>query len=87
MNQKHRKILRSIFQNPIQANIKWKDIENLFIGFGAELSEGSGSRIRVHLNGVKAVFHRPHPKREANKGTLVSVRIFLNNAGINNDEI
>ena len=28
---------------------------------GAELSEGSGSRVRIALNGVKAIFHRPHP--------------------------
>jgi len=28
---------------------------------GAEVSEGSGSRVRIALNGVKAIFHRPHP--------------------------
>ncbi|MCC5933025.1 MAG: type II toxin-antitoxin system HicA family toxin [Balneolales bacterium] len=49
---------------------------------GAELSEGSGSRIRVALNGVRAVFHRPHPEKETDKGALKSVRRFLKEAGI-----
>lgn len=40
------------------------DIEKLFKGFGADISEGNGSRARIELNGVKAVFHRPHPHKE-----------------------
>jgi hypothetical protein len=53
----------------------------------AFISEGRGARVRIELNGVKAVFHRPHPKRETDKGALVSVRRFLENAGITYDEI
>ena len=34
---------------------------------GAELSEGRGSRVRVLLNDVIATFHRPHPRKEAEK--------------------
>lgn len=45
------------------------------------------SRVRIELNGVKAVFHRPHPRPDTDKGALVSVRKFLNNAGIDHDEI
>jgi hypothetical protein len=87
MNKKHQKVLKTIFKNPIQSNIRWDDIESLFANLGAEIIEGSGSRIRIELNGVKAVFHRPHPKRETDKGALMSVRRFLNNAGINHDKI
>ncbi len=50
------------------------------------MSEGSGSRIRVALNGVRAVFHRPNPERETDKGTLKSVCRFLLAAGISSEE-
>lgn len=87
MNKKHRTILESIFKTPVQSNVKWDDIEKLFINLGAEITEGRGSRVRIELNGVKAVFHRPHPKRETDKGALMSVRRFLQNSGINHDEL
>jgi hypothetical protein len=82
MERKHRKILESIFEKPEKTNIAWRDIEALFYSLGAEVSEGRGSRIRVYLNGVKAVFHRPHPQKEANKATVKSVRRFLEEGGI-----
>ncbi len=46
----------------------------------------------VSLNGVKAVFHRPHPRKETDKGALMSLRKFLINAGCspkesNHDEV
>lgn len=82
MNRKHQKTLDSIFATPTRANIHWKAIESLFLALGAEISEGSGSRIRVALNGIRAVFHRPHPQKETKKGTAKSVRRFLREAGI-----
>lgn len=87
MNKKHRKTLAAIFKHPVQSNIKWSDIEALLRSLGAEVSEGSGSRVRIALNGIRAVFHRPHPKKETDKGSLVSMRRFLKNAGVKNDEI
>lgn len=86
MNKKQRETVRAIFSEPVRANVKWSDIESLFNGLGAEISEGSGSRVRVALNGVKAVFHRPHPRKETDKGALISVRRFLENAGIKTDK-
>jgi hypothetical protein len=50
------------------------------------VTEGSGSRVRVKLNGVFAVFHRPHPERVTDKGALKSVRKFLVNAGVEIEE-
>ena len=41
-----------------------------------------GSRVRIALNGVRAVFHRPHPKKEADKGAVVSMRRLLKEAGV-----
>ena len=82
MNAKHKKVLRSIFEVPTNASIVWKDIEALLIALGAELSEGRGSRVRISLNGVRAVFHRPHPKKETDKGAVVSMRRLLKEAGV-----
>jgi len=73
-----------IFKNPVQSGIPWTDIEALFKALGGELYEGSGSRVRVKLNGRKAVFHRPHPQKTTDKGAVNSVRRFLENAGYNN---
>jgi len=87
MNSKHRKTIELIFKNPVQANIPWMDIEGLLVGLGGELSEGSGSRIRVKLNGVRAVFHRPHPEKTTDKGAVNSVRRFLENAGVRYDGV
>lgn len=82
MKAKHNKVLHSIFETPVNASIILKDIESLLVGLGAELSEGRGSRVRVALNGVRAVFHRPHPKKEADKGAVVSVGRLLKEAGV-----
>jgi hypothetical protein len=82
MNAKQRRTLRAIFENPVQANIPWTDIEKLLVGIGAEASEGRGSRVRVSLNGIRAVFHRPHPEKETDKGAVMSMRRFLIEAGV-----
>jgi hypothetical protein len=82
LNNKQRQVLSSIFTNPIPANILWQDIEKLFIALGADVTQGQGSRVRVKLNDVKAVFHEPHPEKETDKGAVKSVREFLLKAGI-----
>lgn len=82
MNAKQRKTLVAIFAMPVRSDVLWSDIESLFRALGGEVSEGAGSRVRIALNGVRAVFHRPHPERETDKGTLRSVRRFLLAAGI-----
>ncbi len=82
LSSKHRKTLRAVFDEPARSNVPWADIEKLLNALGAELSEGSGSRVRISLGGVRAVFHRPHPQRETDKGALRSMRRFLDQAGI-----
>jgi HicA toxin of bacterial toxin-antitoxin, len=82
MNKKQRQTLKEAFSLPVRSDIKWTSIENLFKALGAEVSQGKGSRIRVSLNGVKAVFHEPHPEKETNKGAVKAVKEFLVNADI-----
>ena len=82
LSKKHKQTLERIFQDPIRSDVEWKDIENLLLALGAEVTEGKGSRVRIYLNNVRAVFHRPHPQRETDKGALRSMRRFLNEAGV-----
>jgi hypothetical protein len=82
MQTKHSRTLEAVFEKPERSNIPWQDIEALFIALGAEVTEGRGSRVRVALNDVRAVFHRPHPQKETEKGAVKSVRRFLQEAGI-----
>ena len=82
MQSKHRKILESVFADPVRANVLWSDIEALLAALGAEISEGRGSRVRISLHDIDAVFHRPHPQKETDKGALKSVRRFLKEAGV-----
>lgn len=86
LSGRHRKTLGTIFEDPVRSNVTWADVEKLFVALGAELSEGRGSRLRVYLNGVRAVFHRPHPRKETDKGALRSVRRFLSEAGVEPEE-
>lgn len=83
MNTKHKQILERIFDHPIQSNIIWKDVENMLKALGANVSEGRGSRVRIVLNDARAVFHRPHPQKETNKGAVRSMQRFLIQAGVN----
>ncbi len=83
MNSKHKKVLEAVFSDPVRSNIVWSDIEKMLKALDAEISEGNGSRVRIALNGIRAVFHRPHPEKETDKGAIISLRRFLISAGIN----
>ncbi|MEZ6069439.1 MAG: type II toxin-antitoxin system HicA family toxin [Pirellulales bacterium] len=78
---KHKKTLQAVFEKPTRANLRWADIEAMLRSLGAEISEGSGSRVRVRLGNQRAVFHRPHPQPVAAKVQVESVRRFIERAG------
>lgn len=82
MNKKQQRILEAIQMSPPPANLKWDDIESLFKALGAVVSQGNGSRVRVSLNGVKAVFHKPHPNNEVGKACVKSIKFFLETANV-----
>ena len=82
MGTRHQRTLQAVFEDPFRANIPWLDIEALLKALGAVLTEGAGSRVRIALNGVRAVFHRPHPQKETDKGAVKSMRRFLTEAGV-----
>jgi hypothetical protein len=82
MASKHQKTLALIFEDPVRSDVNWADIIALLRHINAEVREGKGSRVRIALNGIRAVFHRPHPGKETDKGALKSMRRFLVEAGV-----
>jgi hypothetical protein len=82
MNAKQRRTLQRIFAQPTPVDFPWTDIESLFRALGATITQGSGSRVRVELHGVRAVFHEPHPQRHTLRGAVRAVRDFLESAGV-----
>ena len=79
MNAKQRKTLNAIFTDPTPKTIEWQSVENLLISLGAELIEGSGSRVKFHRNGIIASFHRPILRKKQSHIKLKMFAIFLNN--------
>src|SRR5690348_1974497 len=73
MRKKHSATLKAIFHQPVLSSVKWADVEALFVALGAEIEEARGSRVRILLNNQVAVFHRPHPRKETDKGALRGV--------------
>jgi hypothetical protein len=82
LNAQQRKTLDDICERPTRANIRWREVTALMKALGTEITEGRGSRVRFALNGVRAVFHKPHPRPEMVKGAVESLRDFLKEAGV-----
>ncbi|NRF67584.1 type II toxin-antitoxin system HicA family toxin [Aquincola sp. S2] len=75
-------LLRTIFHDPPSANVHWRDIESLLRHVGAELEPLSGARVRVTLNRMEGILHRPHHSNVMDARALVHLREFLARAGV-----
>lgn len=82
MRGRHANTLAAVFTDPVSGSIKWRDIEALLIACGAEMSEGSGSRVRFTIKGQTLFVHRPHPAPDTKRWVVREVRQFLINVGI-----
>lgn len=80
MNHRHRKVLHQLFQHPIASNVRFKDVEAVLVELGADLSNHSGDKIGVALNGHSVVFHRAH--HEIPKEEIMQIRHFLQNCDV-----
>ena len=83
---KHEKLLEKLLQKPRSSNIRWSEIENMLIHYGAKIKEGKGSSISVILKDKIAVFHRPHPGNKADKGAIETTIRLLKITGIISEE-
>ncbi|CAN5264827.1 type II toxin-antitoxin system HicA family toxin [soil metagenome] len=77
MGSRHWRTIDSIFEDPVRANIIWREVEQMLEHFGATISERSGSAIAIELNERTAFFHRPHPQKEAKRYQIRALREFL----------
>lgn len=82
MNRRHQRTLEAIFAQPVTGSIRWRESEALLKALGATVSQRAGSRVAVLLHGRVAVFHRPHPGPELDKGAVKDLRRFLENCGV-----
>ena len=82
MSRHHVNLIRSIFHDPPSANLHWRDVESLLRHVGATLEPLSGARIRVTLNRMEEVLHRPHHSNVLEPKSLLHLRAFLARAGV-----
>jgi len=82
VNTKQRKTLELLDKTPTPAHVPWNDVLSLFGALDATVSQRSGSRIAVALNGVVVVLHEPHPERTARRLLIGDVVDFLKRAGV-----
>jgi len=82
IGSRHRKTLEAVYERPTRADVGWREVVSLMKALGTEITEGRGSRVRFALNGVRAVFHRPHPRPDMVKGAVEALRDYLTEAGV-----
>jgi hypothetical protein len=82
MSRRVASLLRSIFHDPPSGNVHWRDVESLLKHVGASLEPVSGTKIRVKLNRMEGVLHRPHHSNVLDASALMHVREFLARAGV-----
>ena len=78
----HSSLLKAIFQDPVSANMHWREIESLLHHLGAIIEPIHGARFRVVLNGIEFVLHHPHHGNEFTKQDIKQLRGHLAQAGI-----
>jgi hypothetical protein len=71
-----------IFARPVSGNVRWTDIEALFVELGAFIAEREDSRVCVELFDEARIFHRPHPAPDTDKGAVAAIRKWLEENGV-----
>lgn len=82
MSHKHASQLRSIFHDPISANIHWREVESLLTHLGASIESAHGARFHVKLNRAEAFLHHPHHSNVCDRNLIKQLREFLAHAGV-----
>jgi hypothetical protein len=82
MSRHHAHLIRTIFIDPPHHNLHWREIESLLKHVGASLEPLSGARIRVTLNRMEEIVHRPHHSSTMNAQSILHLRAFLARAGV-----
>ena len=83
----HLSVLKAIFQEPVSANIHWREIESLLQRLGAKIEPSHGARFRVVLNQIEFFLHHPHHGNEFSKHDIKQLREHLINAGVSTSSL
>lgn len=82
MSHKHDHFIRAIFQDPVSANIHWREVESFLHHLGAVMEPIQGARFKVVLNGVEGILHRPHHSNVCSKQEIKHLREYLASARV-----
>ena len=82
MNNKNRKTLQNIFENPVKNNIQWRDVEKLVFTLGGTINQGNGSRVRIVVGGVSLNIHTPRPQKELKPYQVRKLRDLFIEGGV-----
>ncbi len=82
VSHKHEQLVRAIFHDPVSGNIHWREIESLLAHLGASIEPLSGARIRVMLNRVEGILHRPHHGNTLGRQDIQHLREYLARARV-----
>ncbi|MBI5329748.1 MAG: type II toxin-antitoxin system HicA family toxin [Betaproteobacteria bacterium] len=82
MSHKHAHLIEAIFQDPINGNIQWHDVESLLTHLGADVQTQSGASLHVKLNGFEGALHRPHHSNSLSRQDVKHLREFLAHARV-----
>ena len=82
MSHKHEHLIRAIFREPVSGNIHWREVESLLHHLGAKVEPLPGARLRVWLNGVEGILHRPHHSNVLDRQGIRHVREYLAHAKV-----
>ena len=82
MSRHHAHLIRTIFGDPPNHNIHWREIESLLAHVGATLEPLSGARVRVTIGRMEDIVHRPHHGSTLTAPAVLHLRAFLARAGI-----
>ena len=82
MSRHHANLIRTIFHDPPSGNVHWRDVESLLRHVGATLESISGARVRVKLNRMESILHRPHHGNTLDASALLHLRGCLARGGV-----
>lgn len=82
MSHKHLSLLRTLYQDPINTNIHWREIESLLTHLGAHIEPAHGGRFRVVLNRQEGFLSAPHHNSTCSRELIKHLREYLGHAGV-----
>jgi hypothetical protein len=82
MSHKHTNLLRAIFQDPVSANVHWREVESLLRHLGVNVEPAHGARFRMLYNGIEGFVHMPHHGSSCTKQDIRQLREYLAHAGL-----